>query len=62
MAHFAASLGNVQRVEVLPFHQMGRFKWHELGMRYKLEDTHPPTAEAHEAACAIFRSEGLEAY
>jgi pyruvate formate lyase activating enzyme len=26
-AAFAASLGNVQRVEVLPFHQMGRFKW-----------------------------------
>ena len=44
MARFAASLGNVQRVEVLPFHQLGRFKWHELGMRYKLEDTQPPTS------------------
>jgi pyruvate formate lyase activating enzyme len=52
----------VQRVEVLPFHQMGRYKWHELGMRYKLEDTVPPTNEQHEAACAIFRAEGLEAY
>src|SRR4051812_15853405 len=30
LARFAASLGNVERVDVLPFHQMGRFKWQEL--------------------------------
>jgi pyruvate formate lyase activating enzyme len=62
IARFAAGLGNVQRVEVLPFHQMGRFKWKQLGMRYRLEDTEPPTAEAAEAACAIFRAEGLVAH
>jgi pyruvate formate lyase activating enzyme len=62
MASYVAGLGNVQRVEVLPFHQMGRYKWHELGMRYKLEDTLPPTNEQHQAACAIFRAAGLEAY
>lgn len=61
-AKFLAGLGNVQRVEVLPFHQMGRFKWHELGMRYKLEDTQPPTAEAHAAACAVLQAEGLAAF
>jgi pyruvate formate lyase activating enzyme len=27
VAEFAASLGIVQRVDVLPFHQLGRFKW-----------------------------------
>ena len=27
VARFAAGLGNVERVDVLPFHQMGRFKW-----------------------------------
>ena len=31
-AAFAASLGNVERVEVLPFHQMGRYKWERLGL------------------------------
>jgi len=61
IARFAASLGNVQRVEVLPFHQMGRFKWETLGIRYALADTEPPTAEATERACAIFRAEGLKA-
>jgi pyruvate formate lyase activating enzyme len=62
IARFASSLGNVQRVEVLPFHQMGRFKWHQLGMRYRLEDVVPPTPEAQEQACAVFRAEGLDAY
>ena len=37
IAGFAAGLGNVERVDVLPFHQMGRFKWKELGLEYKLE-------------------------
>jgi pyruvate formate lyase activating enzyme len=59
IAHFAASLGNVQRVEVLPFHQMGHFKWKTLGIRYALESTQPPSTEALEGACAIFRAEGL---
>jgi pyruvate formate lyase activating enzyme len=31
IASFAASLGNVARVEVLPFHQLGSFKWLKLG-------------------------------
>lgn len=61
IARFAAGLGNVQRVEVLPFHQMGRYKWHKLGMRYALEAVEPPTPEAAEQACAIFRDAGLVA-
>jgi pyruvate formate lyase activating enzyme len=62
VAGFAASLGNVERVDVLPFHQMGRFKWKELGLEYKLGDVMPPSVEAVEAACAIFRGAGLKAY
>jgi pyruvate formate lyase activating enzyme len=45
-AEFAAGLGNVERVEVLPFHQMGRFKWERLGLDYTLGTTDPPTVEA----------------
>jgi pyruvate formate lyase activating enzyme len=62
IARFAANLGNVERVEVLPFHQMGRFKWHTLGIRYALDKTEPPTAQAHAQACAIFRAAGLTAH
>jgi len=62
IAKFAASLGNVQRVEVLPFHQMGRFKWTALDLSYKLGGINPPTPEAVERACEQFRAEGLNAY
>jgi pyruvate formate lyase activating enzyme len=62
VARFAAGLGNVERVDVLPFHQMGRFKWKELGLEYKLDDVQPPSAEVVERACAAFRAVGLKAY
>jgi pyruvate formate lyase activating enzyme len=62
IAKFTASLGNVERVEVLPFHQMGRFKWKELKLNYTLDDVKPPTIDAVEVACAQFRAEGLKAY
>ena len=58
IAGFAAGLGNVERVDVLPFHQMGRFKWKELGLEYELDDVQPPSAEAVERACASFRARG----
>jgi pyruvate formate lyase activating enzyme len=61
-AEFAASLGIVERVDVLPFHQMGRSKWQRLGMEYTLENTQPPTAEVVERTCEIFRKAGLKAY
>ena len=62
IAKFTASLGNVERVEVLPFHQMGRFKWKELKLNYTLNDVQPPTIEAAKSACEQFRAEGLRAY
>jgi pyruvate formate lyase activating enzyme len=60
-AAFAASLGNVERVEVLPFHQMGKYKWERLGKEYTLKDVEPPDASAVERACAVWRAAGLEA-
>jgi pyruvate formate lyase activating enzyme len=61
IAKFAAELGNVERVEVLPFHQMGRFKWEQLRIPYALKDVAEPTPAAVEQACGIFRSAGLHA-
>jgi len=61
-AEFAADLGNVERVEVLPFHQMGRYKWKNLGMEYELQDVEPPSPEAVERVCAQFRQSGLKVY
>jgi len=42
---FLKTLSNVERLDILPFHKMGEFKWEELGVEYSLEDTQPPTAE-----------------
>ncbi len=61
-AGFGASLGNVERVDVLPFHQMGRYKWHQLKMNYTLENVEPPNAELVEQACGVFRATGLKTY
>ena len=62
IAAFAAGLGNVERVEVLPFHQMGKFKYEKLGLAYALADAQPPSQDAVERACEVFRAEGLKAY
>jgi len=60
IAQFAGSLGNVERVDVLPFHQMGRFKWKTLNLVYKLADVQPPSNEIVERACSLFRAQGLK--
>ena len=61
LARFGASLGVVERVEILPFHQMGKYKWERLGLDYQLDATEPPTNEAVAQAVAIFRAAGLNA-
>jgi pyruvate formate lyase activating enzyme len=62
IAGFAGSLGNVERVDVLPFHQMGRYKWKNLVLDYTLENVEPPNAGMVERACAVFRAAGLKTY
>src|SRR5215510_2177893 len=62
IAKFAAGLGNVERVDVLPFHQMGKFKWKKLGLDYQLENIEPPCRDLIDRTCAHFRAEGLKAF
>ncbi|MDR2849628.1 MAG: pyruvate formate lyase-activating protein [Verrucomicrobiota bacterium] len=50
---------SIRKIELLPFHKMGEYKWDALGSPYRLTDTPPPTAEQLLAAHAIFRSRGL---
>ena len=47
-----ASLGVVERVEILPFHQLGQYKWERLGLDYKLASTDPPTNQGVAKAVA----------
>jgi pyruvate formate lyase activating enzyme len=61
LAKFAADLGNVDRVDVLPFHQMGKYKWAKLGIPYTLEHVKPADPALAEQVCKVFRAEGLTA-
>jgi len=56
------SPGSMTRLEVLPFHQMGRDKWAALHMDYQLADTRPPSNEQVEQVRDHFRSYGFEVH
>ena len=53
---FIQTLDNVQRIEVLPYHTLGIFKWDELGIPYTLRDTEPPAPERVEHALNTLRA------
>lgn len=57
LADFIKTLKTVERVEVLPYHTLGVFKWKNLGIPYKLEGIDPPTAERVENAKRILGAE-----
>lgn len=61
VAEFVAPMKNVEWVEVLPFHQMGAFKWKALGLDYSLAETPTPTEAQVKAALEIFRAAGCRA-
>ena len=50
MSDFIKSLGSVRRVEVLPYHTLGLFKWEKLGITYSLDGVQPPSEEAVQRA------------
>lgn len=42
---FISSLKSVEKIELLKYHDMGKFKWENLGYKYELEDIRPATDE-----------------
>ena len=68
VADYVASLqdlgpgGAVERVEVLPFHQLGRSKWTELDEEYTLADTRPPEPELVQRVRSQFAKRDLTVY
>ncbi len=61
IARFVAPMRNVEWVEVLPFHQMGTFKWRAMGLTYELFDTPSPSPELVQRVIGQFRDAGCRA-
>ncbi len=57
---FIDTLSNVERVEVLPYHSLGAYKWKALGLSYTLEGVEPPGAERVKNAETILCKEVKE--
>ena len=59
---FIKTLNNVDRVEVLPYHSLGTFKWEELGIDYPLKDVNPPTKDRIENANNLLHTSEYKGY
>lgn len=45
LGDFIATLQNVKKIEILPYHKLGVYKWEALGLEYPLEDIEPPSQD-----------------
>ena len=57
LSEFIGTLKTVKRVEVLPYHTLGVFKWENLGIDYPLKGIAPPSRERVENAERILKGE-----
>ena len=60
LAEYVSNLDNVEKVELLPYHKLGEFKYKELGMKYVLEGVEELSKERLENAVSIFQKYNLK--
>lgn len=59
LANFIAQFSCVKKVELLPFHKLGEYKWKEMGLKSICEDIREPTKEEIELANNIFKAKNI---
>ncbi|VIF88360.1 pyruvate formate-lyase activating enzyme [Clostridioides difficile] len=62
LGQFVATLKNVERFELLPYHSMGIHKWENLGIDYELKDVPDATKEDVQKASEIISKFGVKVY
>ncbi|HBF4571914.1 TPA: pyruvate formate lyase-activating protein [Clostridioides difficile] len=62
LGQFVATLKNVERFELLPYHSMGIHKWESLGIDYELKDVPDATKEDVQKASEIISKFGVKVY
>lgn len=55
LGQYFSDFKHIERIEILPYHQLGIHKWEALGMDYKLKQVAPPTAECVSTTKSIFQ-------
>ena len=58
LGKFISTLSNVEKVEVLPYHKLGAYKWEALGLEYPLKHIEPPSDEQVEWAYSLLTNSG----
>ena len=62
LSKFIQQLHNVKRVEILPYHTLGVYKWKELGIPYELEGVESPDQASIEKARKILQCDQYQDY
>lgn len=57
MGNFIRTLNNVQKIDILPYHRLGVYKWEALGLKYPLENVIPPSDEDVKQAYELITKE-----
>ncbi|MDR0334178.1 MAG: pyruvate formate lyase-activating protein [Dysgonamonadaceae bacterium] len=59
LAHFLKPYTMIERIELLPYHTYGAFKYEEMGKKYPLEGVEDLNSEQLKKAEEIFKNEGF---
>ena len=55
LKEFLSTLKTVKKIEILPYHDLGKFKWLELGLKYELEGVRVANSDDVDRARKILR-------